>query len=889
MRRIADPLLLVLAACLLLAGAMLLWPEPEMAMPAAGSPASTSSGSDLWPAPQVAVGDEEPAAPGEEDAQPTNERTELVLPTGQVADGPGPTVLVLQGSPPRPVAGAVVAFVDRQEAHRRRERSGREVAEWDLPQTFGSVLHTEANGTVQLAAVVEPTLLCAASEQHFATALLRPGQRGVVRMLLQLDETLRLLVKDADGQPAAGVPVAVYQGQRFAQTNRLWTGRTGRDGLAIAAHFQLLRQPPRHGRAFCAVLPLPLAQPVAVAFEGRPAPAEPVPLQLPPTAALDVTLADPSGTPLRHPAQWTLQLPRPKKFSVPLPVAKDFDALHLDKPRGTAPLHLARLGLGLSLQPAVRLADDRREWQAAAITVPLQAGECAAVSIRLPDDYAVLAGRLCFADGRPAAADARAELTVLQLPIWRSGLYACGDGSFDLPVHMRGTPTGLQLAVRYEAGGQQPLGARLEVPALRPGQRLELGDVVLQELPPLCAGEVVDDAGAPVRNANVAVQVYGQRRDRSDWFDTAMARTRTDAGGRFAVIDHIPQGPWRLMARAGGHLPASSPEAPATDALRLVLMRLGIVRGSLRIPRWLPADALTMTWKNLAEPERPVVTVKIERRDGRFVVRDLMPGPYLVQLRLRSLPDPVFSIDGLLVQPGEQRDQRLVGLDLDNLLCRFQLHAVGPSGPLPAFDGPILARYTGLDGTPRQVGFRWQKGRAELITDSALVELICFGTGMLPRRVVLAPGEHNVYLQPLFPAVIRLPRARLLCGPDRKVRVSMICTEDTGLPQSLSGTDLRSGQGFSFNRWELGKSGGAWLGPDDVVEVPLSKNGKYEVVLRLYGDDDKQGQVSVRVGVVDVVLDGSGPTERSLQLDGNKIAQALQRLQQQGARGRRGR
>lgn len=881
-------LLLLLAASFGLSGALLLWPQADSPAPVLPA-AATGLDEELQAVTPVGSDDAVDAGPRAEaaTAEAGNERRELQLPAA-TAPPAGATVVVLTGRPPQPVGGVGVAFIDRAVAHRLRTRSGRDLGEWDLPRAFGSVLHTDAQGRVQLPSVTGVTLVSAAHDGQFAFASFGPDHRGLVRLLLQTDETLHLAVRDSAGAPAAAVPIAVYQGRGFDKARRLWRGDSRRDGTAEVLHFQLLRQQRRTGDRFCAVVPLPLAEPVATPFDGRAAVDEVVVLQLPPTTALAVTLVDATAEPLLHPATIVLTAVRSKQWNVDLPIDRGFDQLRLHKPAGAAALLFGPLGRQLPLRATVQLADDRRSWPAPEISSAAE-GDTTPLQIRLPDDYAVLAGRLVDGEGRAVARELRAELALQQAPFARSGVYTCADGRFDLPVRLRAPLSGAVLTLRAdgEAEGSRSLGARIDLPVLQPMQRGELGDVVLLPLPPLCSGDVVDDAGAAVANASIRVQVFGQRQGKPAWFDAALSGTQTDADGRFAVVDDTPTGLWRIRAQAPGHLPATSPELPTAPGLRLVLMRLGTVRGRVAVPRWLPMSAASLQFVRQFEPGGNTA-VKLQRRDGEFVVRNLTPGPYQVQVRLRNLPQPVLSFDGVMVQPGEQRPPALSGIDLDSLVSRFLLHAVGPDGqPMTQLDAPILARYDGRDAQPRQVGFRWHHGSAELITDAALVELTLFGTGLLPRTVVLAPGEHNVYLQPLFPAVIRLPGARQWCGFGRKVRVSMICTEPTGYPQSLSGVDARSGKPFSFQRWDLGNSGGAWLGDGDVVEVPLSRNGKYEVVLRLYGDGGR-GQVSVRVGVTDVVLDGPAPSERTLQLDAAAIAAAIARLEQRPGN-RRGR
>ncbi|GAB4140152.1 MAG: hypothetical protein Fur0037_06600 [Planctomycetota bacterium] len=798
------------------------------------------------------------------------DRVEVPIAPLASPEASGPVVLVTAKKPPMPVAGASVWFIDREIGRRLREKRRLPLGDPDLPSTFGAVFRTDDSGQARLPPLCGPTLVSASSEGRFAFAVLDQRQARAHLHLVD-DESLRVLVRAPGGDPAPGVQVAVYQGRSFGRTRRIALGASGADGIARFSHSQLLRRPAREGKAFCAVLPLPLPRPVQARFDGNPAPAEPIALDLPRTGPARVLLVGPGDVPLLHPARIRLELARGKDWKIYAPIDRGFDALSRDKPPGSGPVSFEFVGDGLRLIPTVELGGDRRAWRAEPVATPA----ARTVRIPLPPEYATLAGRALEDSGRERAAPRLAELTWRQIPFWRGRIAPLADGSFDLPARLKGPLGPVLLTLRAE---DRPVGAAAEIARLQPGQRVVLSDLVLSELPPLAAGDVVDDRGTPVPNALVQVQIYGARGPKRDWFDSPLSRTRTDENGAFHLVAERPQGPYRLVAKAPGHEPAHSAEVPRATGVRLVLPRLGTLRGSIRPPRWLPPSALSLALRPLFDPKAPVVRQTIERRDGRFALSNLRTGPYSAEVRLRHLQEPVLRVDGLFVQAGEQRDRRLDGIDLDDLVFRYLLHAVGPDGRgLSGLEGPILARYDGADGKPRQTAFRWRHGRAELIADGPLVNLVLFGPGLLPREVVLGPGEHDVYLQPLFPAVLRLPGLRGLVGPDRRVRVSMISSEKTGYPEALSGVDPRSGARFSFHRWDLGHSGSAWLGAEDLAEVPLSRNGKYQVVLRIYGIGGRQ-QVSVPLGDVSVILDGPAKVERSLRVDAAKVQKALQEL-----------
>jgi hypothetical protein len=120
---------------------------------------------------------------------------------------------------------------------------------------------------------------------------------------------------------------------------------------------------------------------------------------------------------------------------------------------------------------------------------------------------------------------------------------------------------------------------------------------------------------------------------------------------------------------------------------------------------------------------------------------------------------------------------------------------------------------------------------------------------------------------------------RRLCGPDRKVRVSMILESATGLPQGLQAINQLTGDTRSYQRWHLSKSGGAWLGETDLVAVPLIRNGKYQIVVRLH-EEGVPGDVSIPAGTHDVVLDDIAPHRIILEFPEAAIRNGLAALRE---------
>jgi hypothetical protein len=114
--------------------------------------------------------------------------------------------------------------------------------------------------------------------------------------------------------------------------------------------------------------------------------------------------------------------------------------------------------------------------------------------------------------------------------------------------------------------------------------------------------------------------------------------------------------------------------------------------------------------------------------------------------------------------------------------------------------------------------------------------------------------------------------------------VSVLLQGDTGLPGSLNGIDQRTGQQFGFQRWDLGRTSGAWLGVHDTVEVPLLQSGRYEVLLRPHaGDSERTPQGQVSLGMHELRIDSATWDAVRVPVDAMALTAALQQLDQQWA------
>lgn len=869
------------------------------------------------PAPAVATGDEtaaiasagEPADASDadpEDAVPADPDADGDLRVDATASPRGPRVQVLRGDPPQPVVGATVWFVTEPTATARLAGGTRPLSRAEWPEAFGQRTTSGDDGVAVLPRSATAWLVAAAADGEFGFAAVPPRDRLQPLALLR-DEQVVLVARHADGAPAAAAPLAIVQHRGDQQTRPLWQGEAGADGRVVVRHFQLVRddQPTPPAEQFAALPLVPGA--TAVVFPGRPAAGEPVELLLPALGGVVVRVVDHRGTPVLSPA--TVGIAGDQKVAFaggdPFAVPRGLLAQRRPKPVGDDPVLLPWHQVGTPVQAYARFDTDRQPAVADPVPGPAAPGRRVEVAVPLSARQAVLAGRLVFADGSPAGA------LRVDGALWRAdrdvlthAVHTVADGRFDLVLAQRTDATEFWLELRRDerivavaandgdaaTAATQPmaLGARVRVPAIAGGRRIELGDIVLGELPLLVTGTVVDDAGAPVAGADVQLQQQlpvpegsGQRPEDA-WRLLPLRRTRTAADGSFRIPGLLPPGVLRVHADTDRHFAASVPVQLQGQVVRLAIDRNGVLRGRALLPEGLPDGVLSLQLRpfdQARQRDETRTTPLSRRRGGRFALEPLRPGRHDAVVLLRNVPEPVLVVPDVFVEPGETRDRRFAPLDLTGAVHRYRLRAVDATGAAFAPEGPILARLQGPDGTLVDATFRWRQGRAELLAPRPFAELLFFGRGHRTVRQMLPPGEHDVVLPRLDPALVELPGLRALCGPGRRVRISAILQGDTGLPAWLGGTDQGSGERFGFARWDLGRSSGGWLGDTDTVAIPVMQGGKYQLLLRPHAtDSERSPQGELSLGVFDLQVDPPRGWPVRVPIDAAAVLQTLQQL-----------
>jgi protocatechuate 3,4-dioxygenase beta subunit len=329
-----------------------------------------------------------------------------------------------------------------------------------------------------------------------------------------------------------------------------------------------------------------------------------------------------------------------------------------------------------------------------------------------------LTGIVVDRDGQPVAAAAIRTQAERSMPDLASPRFppdeakSGADGRFLIPGLSRGPALVLTVdqkgfATRTLTGIKPPLREPLRI-VLSPASRL--------------AGDVVDDAGAPLAGARLGVRgelnfaLLRAAGPSAFLFPSATA----DDDGHFELKD-APSGKLTLSARAPGFLPGTVPVelAPGAsrDDLRVVLHRGATVGGRVVGPDGTPAVGAAVSLAGHGSFAGPTNSTASVDGDGGYVLDAVPPGPQTFQA---ALPGALPTVRDMTVRPGENRlDFQLgSGLEISGRVVDPAGAAVGGASVTLGTGEPLPETTTsGDDGSFRFPGLRsgtYQlSGRAE--------------------------------------------------------------------------------------------------------------------------------------------------------------------------------
>jgi large repetitive protein len=334
--------------------------------------------------------------------------------------------------------------------------------------------------------------------------------------------------------------------------------------------------------------------------------------------------------------------------------------------------HFAFVGLESGLYRIIaRHPDFAPSWT----TVTVERGDDASADLTLAAPAAIV-GRLLGAADRPVAGRVTvAEADGIAPPVSIAPTLAA-DADADGRFRLERVPPGSYVLSATAPG----YGARRAEIVVGGRQRVaDLGDVAL-ESGLVIRGHVREATGTPVAEARVSAF-----RDRSMGEDRGEARTSAD--GTFAV-GGLRAGPYRLTVFAPGHAMVDREVEAGTDGVEFVLETAGSLTGAVVDDRGQPVETFRVQAR-MPPPSAaggrvtmmgPPRFESVSSPDGRFVVDEVAPGTYVVEI---SAPErATATVASVKVSPGAATDVGRVVLGAGGIVRGSVVDAAG--APVPA-------------------------------------------------------------------------------------------------------------------------------------------------------------------------------------------------------------
>ncbi|MEE2888547.1 MAG: hypothetical protein VX951_14040 [Planctomycetota bacterium] len=671
--------------------------------------------------------------------------------------------------------------------------------------------------------------------------------------------------------------------------------RTDAEGIAVFRHFQTYRRyqetwwPQQHVDQFEAVLLMPLHNPEASDFSGRPVPTETVELRMPPTGSIALRMVDLEGRPFTHPVHVDLRMQAEQAVS--------WARLQKRKEQNRSEIVFPFIGLGLQFTAHCRLDDDDFRWKVPSIAGPSNPGERVTVDVVVAPTEGMLFGRLLDNAGQPLAGLRPSFL--INTSVGRlegEDVTTDKDGRFHLPYQVRDKhQPPYRLEIRNK--GVRPVaGLAMRLPGLPAARVTDLGDLQLDGFGAIAYGVVMNDRGEPIKGASLQLQrerQMGGEQLKMAFVDEAFVVGRSDAEGRYEMFGELEPGRYRLRVTARGHFTLNSNDLRTGSAFDLQLLRNSQLVGTVLTPSWLrSSDLRTVLESELGAKKRRDDRIHFYRGKKFIYFERVPPGSYTVSIRLKGFPDPIYRASGLQILPGQTEvHPRLLDIDLGSFLHRFELTAVNQHGQPIKPRWPLIAKIMRPSGQTSFVGFPWKGSKLEIISASPDLEVTPFDYGHLAEPALLPMGTSEVRFVKLPPVELRLPGLRRLVG-QALVWVKLQPVKGTGIPRQLEMWDDASRQvGRQFGGLQR-RNFGVLLGQGDTVQIPMMMVGQFKVTVYLLGTtkNRKTRGIRLELGEVNVRLaPGAGPQRVAVNVDAKKVQDALAELvQREAAAGAKG-
>ncbi len=291
--------------------------------------------------------------------------------------------------------------------------------------------------------------------------------------------------------------------------------------------------------------------------------------------------------------------------------------------------------------------------------------------------------------------------------------------------------------------GERPLVARAPGRELRAGTE-DLGDLVVQLDALLVAGCFrVDGKASKLRPvARVEQFTAPDNGGTPNWRRQQTLLYHQDDEGNFEYRGSFAQGRYRLSFPSSNHLPVEPVEfAIGTKDLVIELREGAPLAATMLLPKGSQEEVIAtlVPAAGSAVPEKQQDRLRANawgREDGRWQAQwqSLNAGVYRFEIRLQGLSTPIHTVDDVQVPVPEGGDPRLIDIDLQTALRLQTFRVFGP-------DGKLLTRSEGAffplgqDPMKELVGFSWRGTETRLLMPLGPLDLMVAFSGYRPREV----------------------------------------------------------------------------------------------------------------------------------------------------------
>lgn len=681
----------------------------------------------------------------------------------------------------KPVAGAYVTWFD-EKADPPHDLAP-EPALKELRRERGSTVATDEHGATRIG---EFRRVVASAAGAYAVAWYAPGFEPLTLKLVPA-RSLSATAVDAGGKPVAGVTICLREREKSNGSYDEWRVKTGADGSATFGPIDLFTKIENAGELYVAV-DGPLEKPLTQRISPRELPARPPVFVMPPTGRLVVDVVDAEGHPLDSVERIDVREPyRSMRDALPAP-QRGAAWLAVPSYSATASAHYELDHVGIGLQFVVAAQADAIEPVEQTVVGPTKAGETVTLKlVGAPRDR--IRARLLDEKGAPVA-ERFVELSWMT-DLGHGGRQSVGsamtdaEGRVAIPLSRYGrtryaeaVDQWLEFVARDSEKGRVRYEAILPLPKATRLSAHDLDDVRVHEVARLVRGIVVDDAGAPVADAEVSVVIpvvleagvmysgpaYG-------WEPALRATSGPD--GTFEIFGDAPVGRLALLAEVAARHAATPLQRaertgfePGAADVKVVLWRCGTIVGRV-VGDSDEIDTLSWHVESVrADGARTSGACGFNDRDGSF--DDTVPiGKATVEITRRGTP--IAKFDDLEVKPGAVL--RLPPVELASSAHQCELTIVDELGkPVPAgwiaMADPDEVRHhdevkkmfpPGFDMGPRRLDITaFKDGQTTLRSDQ---ELRPFAVGALGRAavVVMHPNTaERIVLEPAPKVALQL-------------------------------------------------------------------------------------------------------------------------------------